>query len=323
MIISEFNTLQYYLPDVNQGIMFWERRMLSKIENEDIDTVIAKTQIGEKYTCTTYVLNEHKKPLEIVSEDRHVRFEYVKDSLISRVLITSKKKTEELKFHYIGDKLVLSETYVNQKLQSRTSVQYNEFGKILFSIIEYPKKRNTFSMHYEYDDSTLVQQQFMKNGKMMRVWDYSCNPQGEDILAPEALNICHYKEENKDGSYVLYSRQEEEGQVVLYKHFYNIEKELIKSESWLNDTDLQWVSETEGNTNTFIVYKDAEKNKIKSKIVTKYDEEGRTRSSKRWWKDNDSSISEARYEYDDAGKVISEASFYKGKLKHQVVYSYQ
>ena len=321
-MISDLEALSYYQADWNQGVMFWETRMITKIKGNEIDTVIAETMIRDKVTCTTYVLNDSNLPIEIISEKRHVWFEYVDDTLVSRVRIQT-NKTEDISFNYVDGRMVLSEKFVNNKMESRSTIQYNEDGKVLFSSIEYPRKRKTTSMLYEYQDFKTVQQRFMKNGKVVRLWDYTCNPEGEEVTAKEEYNICRYKEENLDGSFISYAREEHGGEVFLYKHYFKDDTTLWKSESWVNETELRWVSERHGNEETFTVYKDAEKGKVQSESITIYDDEGRTRSTKRWYRGNPSVISEGRYEFDEEGKMLSESSYYKGKLTHQVVYSYQ
>lgn len=303
------------------SLMGFEYPMLKSIEGTDVRSVTKTSQYKKKDPVThTFEFNDRHLPVRITNGEVISEIEYESDSLVKRVYTNSKKSQETLN-RYVKGNLVLSETFSENELATRITLNYNEEGNVLFSSVLNAKKKKFHSMSYEYDGSKLIRQRYMRDGKYISTWDYSCKPEGEKVQKKE-IQVCRYREESVDGSYIQYERKEQGGDVHLYKLFYTADSVHVKSECWLNDTELKWETTYEDNTSIFTTYLDYDKGKIDYRHITVTNDKGQEISRVTEWKGRSDRRSERRLTYDEEGRLSTETTFYKNKQRQQTTYTY-
>lgn len=312
------NNLQhmYYLNRLSQkkdSPLSNDRMFLEALEGKEVDRVIKTVRAGRSTSSSTYTFNDFGQVSEVgMSNGSRMQLKYEDTLLIA--LRTSGKKSSEVNYRYDGGLLVLEERFANERMTSRTIIQYNQLGKVAFSSVQ---SKKDFSMYYEYNDlGKLKIQRFMKNDKVLRVWNYTCDEKG--VERKLETDFCAYNEESADGSYIKYIRKAENGKVLLYAHYYDADSSWQKS--ICTDEAGQLVSENlkRGQSRDFISY---EKGRFKSCYSMERDLKERLIGTS--YKTKKGVQSTTRYTYDDAGRLLTEESTYKGKTIREVNYVYE
>jgi len=272
----------------------YEFKILESVEGTSVKKVIKKSiyNQGKKEYASTYSFNDKNKITEIALSKRLITIEYINDTLLSSINSKGKKITTT-QYHYVDGKLVLTESFEKNQLTARTTTQYDETGQILFSSVIRPKKKKNYSMFYTYEDGKMIKQRYMRNDVVVQIWDYSCKPEGEIVQSKVISNICRYREESNDGSYIEYRREEIDGKAYLNKHYFNSDSVNYLSESFVNEDRLISRTEKNGNTSKYTRYNS------KGKIIR---------------------ISETTR--NDQGKLIESKHSWKGKVKNQITRTY-
>ncbi len=316
---------QYYLNRISffKGVdpMMYESRLLESIDGHEVSRVEKTTQYGRKSEKVVYELNAAQRPIRIERPNSVTTISYFADTLV-HVYAVQRKQPVVTTYNYSDGRLALSETFVGDRLTSRTSVQYNEAGKVIFSQVQSQGaiRGGSYSMLYSYEGTDLKQQRFMKNSRVLKRWDYSCKPEGEAINSKTEAQVCNYREESADGSYIQYSRKEEGGKVRLYKHFHNSDSLNYRSECWENDDHLEWVAEKSREKEVYTQYNKHDKvdyvrtieynaNHLMTGITI--DRKGDSKKASRF-----------EYDYNDEGFLTLEKYVYKGKVSKETHYKY-
>lgn len=279
---------------------------------------------GKKKFTTTYLFNNNQRVSEVRYTKATLHVDYINDTLISSI-VREGENARTTKFEYQGTNKVLEESFSPKKLISRKIIQYDDNNNIIFSSVS---SKKTYSMHYDYEDSKLVKQRFMKDRKILKEWDYSCKPEGETIQEKNLSTVCNYVEESNDGSYVKYSRKEEKGKVMLYKSYFSKDSvcnlmEVFETEKGNNEeatNKLKSKSVYTKNTSTHTNYN--KKGKIEYQYYTEFNEQKQLVYKRYSFKGKDKNQTEIRNVYNEKGLLTSETTMRKGKESSKASYEY-
>lgn len=298
----------------------FEHKMLQEMKGQSVKEVKKTTTVGKKNYSSIYTFNSEGKPVVVTRGDKYkAELSYLNDTLISNVTITD-KKTQTTDFKYVDGKLVLQESFVEDKLKTRSVNQYDENGNLLYSSLKNGRRGDDLSMLYAYEDNKKVEQRYMRNNKVVRVWNYTCDPKGEDVAAKVKSTVCKFKEEHEDGSYIEYSREEKEGDVFLFKKHFDADQKLLKTERYLNDSILLSESYEEGGVHFYTRY--TKKGKVDYKSETTYDDDRHITRVMHQWKGKERRTTIVDYKYNDNGTLAEERYIHKEKVTRVTTYDY-
>lgn len=303
----------------------YEGRMLNTIKGKEVTSITKTVQHKNKYKAytTRYELNAAQKTTRIVYHDgKEMNFTYLYDTLIASVTRPQKKKFYNTNYSYNTDgELLLRESFLDNQLKSRTVLQYNNNGDVLFASMESPSKNRNYTMKYEYNDEKLVHQRYMKNEKVLKEWDFSCKPEGEEIKQDNLSNVCIYTEESNDGSFIVYNRKMSNDKTVLTKSYFKADSSWIKAEIFGNNDVLLSFNERIGNQFHYTRY--TEKGKIEYQSITTFNDNKQIVSIKTIRKGNPKKSTTLESTYDENGLLTKETSTYRNKIQRQTSYQYE
>jgi len=304
----------------------YEKPLMDEAKKHEIKQVTrtnAYNNSKKKY-ATTYLFNDRHRVSEVRYSKATLHVDYINDTLISSI-VREGKNARTTNFKYQGTNKVLEESFSPKKLESRKIIQYDANNNIIFSSVTAKK---TYSMHYDYEDSKLVKQRFMKDRKILKEWDYSCKPEGETVQEKNLSTVCNYVEESNDGSYINYSRKEEKGKVMLYKSYFSKDSvcnlmEVFETEKGNNETSeylLKSRSEFSKNTTAYTSYD--KKGKIKYAHFTEWNDQKQLVYKRFTYKGKENKPTEIRNTYNEKGLLTSETTMRKGKESSRASYEY-
>jgi hypothetical protein len=162
---------------------------------------------------------------------------YLYDTLPIYRTIKTKRKFYEFKTSYADGKKINQQKLKNGKLIYNLQLEYTSFGKSSKTSVS--KKRKVYEMNYQYNkDNQLERTTYLINGKVKRIWNHSCKPEGEALKNPklEVLSsVCQFREENNDGSYAVFERTIRNKKAFLKKTCYS--KDSVFLAEYLFDRD--------------------------------------------------------------------------------------
>ncbi len=223
---------------------------------------------GKTYE-THFVLNAAGRPLERHSTKKNISYTYLDDTLLNGIRNDANGEYISRSMYSDGH-LCNWETRRNDRITYRLLIQYNQAGKVSFSMIQRGwKLRKSFTLENDYSENKLTRQRFMYNERLIQEWDYSCAPEGEELDSKRLAEICKTLEENADGSYVEHVRKMESGKVVLFKYYYSAEDQLTKAEKYHADGSL--ISRTEYSEDGSVFEEFSPKGKLLECIIIRKD----------------------------------------------------
>ncbi|MDG1333341.1 MAG: hypothetical protein P8P74_13480 [Crocinitomicaceae bacterium] len=282
---------------------------------------VQRGRSGKSKTFVRYALNDRGLIDKIEHPKDTISYSYIQDSLVETVKITG--KTEKVfEYEYQNGFLKKKEVFEKNRLSSRLFLDYSEDQKVSFSLLQSGRKLKTsYSMNYEYENGKVRRQQFIKNDRIVRTWDYSCEPKGQRVDEKTTSTLCKVVEENNDGSYVVHIRKVENGEVLLYSHSYTKDSVNYASACEKETGELVWTTEKQGKTRTSKNYDS--KGKLRSQSVVVYDESDRLVETTYTFGKKQKRTSVMKYTYNDEGLLASKTSFYKGEESYFRNYIYE
>lgn len=184
----------------------------------------------------------HGMVSKTTSENDTVCYTYENDSLISTVEGSGKRKYH-ISYSYESGNLVRKETGKKGKITSRLLIQYDGKNNVVFSVLQNGRSLgNSFVMRYTYEEEQLRMQEFFRNNKRLKKWDYTCSEKGEDVTEKDEITMCTYTEERADGSYTKFVRSMEKGKIRLNEYDYAADSTLLGVKCMREDESLISVS---------------------------------------------------------------------------------
>ena len=148
-------------------------------ENNIQKVIIERGRKEDKLTKTEYELTE----LGLIQRDIRAKdiesYSYEQDSLVSSIK-SNGKKARTTHFNYLNGKVKKKEVYIKDRLKTRILLDYGANEKVSFCLMQSGRNLKTsYAMSYEFVDDKLNRQEFVKNDRILRIWDYSCETKGE------------------------------------------------------------------------------------------------------------------------------------------------
>lgn len=316
---------KYYLNRIKhfklEDPLMYEKDMFNTIKGTEVRKITKSIQYkNKKKKVSTFELNEHQRPIALTTSTGTLTMTYFQDTLVSSLNVDG-KKPKKTSYRYEDSKLIFSETLDNnERLLSRTTVQYNDHGNTSFASVQ-GKRGKTFSMYYEYSEdepNRVKYQRFMKKDRIKQTWDYTCAPEGQTEQQKRESTVCNFQEENADGSYVKHVRKLEGGEVSLYKYFFTADSTMYRTESWRDD-QMRWETDI---TPSQRVQTNYHKGEVSSVYTTRFNDNGNVLEQIHLWNPKTGKKSVRKYSYDAEGKLLTITSFYKEKVRSEVSYEY-
>lgn len=324
---NDYNLFQLKRLEISkyEDPLVYESWMFNTIKGKDVHAFTKVVQFKKKGKTyqTRYELNEAQRTTRIQFNDgQEMNFTYLDDTLVTSIKRQQKKKHFNTSYFYnTKGNLILRESFLDDQLKSRTIMQYNNNGDVLYSSLETPSKHKNYTMKYEYNEDKLVHQRYMKNEKVIKEWDYSCKPEGEEIKQENLSNICIYFEESNDGSYIVYNRKMNAKHTFLTKSYYNADSTWYKTESFGDNDVLLTLSEKNENQYRYTRY--SEKGKLEYDNTTNYNDKGQVVSIVTVRKGKPKKTTTLEATYDENGFLTKETSTYHNKIQRQTSYEYE
>ena len=317
------NRLQHYGRDVETDDFSRFGSDLTAVQLKEKGIRIVTIERGKNEKSTTsvrYILNDKGLIDRIEHPKDTINYQYIQDTLVGMVKITGKQE-KLFTYEYKGGLLKKREVYKNDRLSSRVLMSYTEDEKVDFSLLQSGRKlKRSYSMDYKYENGKIRRQQFTRNDKVIRTWDYSCEPKGQAVDEKTTSTLCKVVEENNDGSYVNHIRKVENGKVLLYTHYYTKDSVNYASSCERETGEKVWSTKLEDDTRTSMNY---DKNgKLRSKSVVVYGADDRVLEMTHTFGKRQKHVSLMKYTYNENGLLSSKTSFYKGKESYFRKYIY-
>lgn len=260
---GQMNYFEYSLQrnNLNQ-IFFFDQTLNAKtISDNSVSEIEINSEYnkGKAYTIK-YSFNKSGNVLNIVSKNSVMQFRYIQDSILKEKTSKWKKKESKTVYEYDPKLTLTSETvFKNGKVTSKRTVEI-ENGKLIKQTYASGINLKKFTvLEKEFtEEGKLSRTMFYKNGKLKNQWDYSCKPEGSDLIASKSndlSNYCQYKEESVDGSYKSYTRTIEKGKSYLFVAAYDKDSTFIRQDKFENDSILINSTVVNGNETMMSYYK--------------------------------------------------------------------
>lgn len=250
---------------------------------------------------------------------------YLKDSIPTKVDVVRRNQHRITAYEHNSNFDVLSEnTYINKKQRTSRTFEYDDRKITKQTFLSGRKLRKSAVLEKKYDsEGKMIQSLFYKNGKLKNQWDYTCKPEGSDLLASKSndlSNFCQYKEENADGSYKKFTRTIEKGKPYLFVAEYTKDSVFQRQDKFLNDTILINSVEVKGNTTWTSYFKP--KNIFDFGYAITVNDDGQTILQEYYSGKSRKCTSKNHYTYDNQGLIQSDTYFRKEKLIRKNTYHY-
>lgn len=264
--------------------------------------------------------NASGKLSSIESNDVKINYTYQDDSLLIKV----EKVTP-------GEKIIIERTYEGKNLKSvnywsnnkniySENYAFTSSGKIQQSKIVHYKKKRTYEMNFSYNDQNqLTKTDYLFNNKLIKSWNHECKPEGVDAKPQTDIeeNVCKFNEENRDGSYIVYTRRIQNKTSDLKKDYYTSDSLLFKTETFVRDSILQ---------NRYIFNKEEKiterykKGKMAYKHIEQYNDQNLVTNYTFYKRNKGKYTTNVLYNADNT--ISTTERSVKGKLKRKTVFSY-
>lgn len=285
-----------------------KKRVEQNISKIKITTIDGKGKKNE------YIQQFNPKGKLIYSNNPSAKFEYkaeyLNDTLMTYSYSKDKKgNTNESKITYTNGKIKTYESFKNGKRELSESYTYSSSNKILTSLV-IDKKNHKREMNFEYnEEDKLKKSTYFIDGKLKKVWNYECKPQGEIIVASkeeETSSRCQFRSENNDGSYSIFTRTIKKEIPYLSEMKYTADSVYYESNDYIKDTILKTKWEIDKQWHIITNYN---KGKITFQYHTKYNENEKILESKTFRKNK--CIFLIKNKYDKNGTLIEKSTYFK------------
>ena len=274
----------------------------------------------DKLSKTAYELNDLGLVARIYKKNETVNYSYVQDSLVSSIVATG-KEDRFTHFDYFGSKLKKKEVFEDDRLKTRVLFDYGQQEKVSFCLMQSGRKlRTSYAMSYEYDDKKLTKQKFVRNDRLVRVWDYSCEPKGEIVDPKKLSTVCKVRSENNDGSYAENVRIIENGKVILYTHHYDKDSVNYASSCESETGEKKWESTFSKHERKYVYY--SPKGHVNRTHITKYNENRQVVEVQSIFGKKQKKTIQTLKTYNAQGLITENSSFYRGKQRYIRLYTY-
>jgi hypothetical protein len=321
---SASNYIQFYLNRVKYSkkddVGFSYSYDTIGVKNNNIQKVDVKRSYRGKPKSNYQVLFTQTGEVSAIHRKNDSTFyTYDNGNLIESV--STGKKGIRVEYGYNGNNIEFKESFAKDKLLNRLVVNYNDADDVVLSMFQTGRNlKNTYVMRYTYTDDKISTQQFYKNNKIIKKWDFKCKPEGLEASSKELTNVCKYAEESNDGSYIEYVRRVEDKKVRLFKFYYRADSTNYRSEIYKNDSILIMqteISETERHQTNF-----TDKGKVSMIYIAKFDQNHRPIETVYANKGNLNKVSVTTTSYNNDGTVREKQYSYKGKMNSKYTYVY-
>jgi len=311
------NKVQFFQTDIAPSYVDLD---LHRCDSLGIKTVTINQGKNKEKTRKRLKKLEGDKLIETITEANNYQYSYVDDSLLGTILVTGKNPALT-RYQYDDGRVVQKEYYKDEKLKSRIVAQYNPEELISFSLLQTgPKLKHSYAMYYDYSDANLRSQKFFKNDRLLKKWDYTCEPEGKLVNERKLALLCKYVEESNDGSYINYIRKIENGKPLLYSYSFTNDSINYASICTREDGLIVWKSEHNLLERTIVNY---EKNgNIKSTIKLKYNKNNQIVEQIAIYGKKQKHQSKLINSYNEDGTLATSHSYYKEKMSYYRSYSY-
>jgi len=310
----------------------------------DANQIIRTVKTGRKSYQTTFFLNDKHRVQRIEHPNGVTQYSYEKDTLLRAVQIEGKKGVRYFNMEYREGQRVLTQEFYKNELVSLRTNNFDSDGRLIHASLDYPKKRKSTSIFREYAGDELKRTQHYKNGKVIRVLDYTCKPEGENQAVAATSTVCNYREESNDGSFIVYTKNERKKGVILIKQYYSADSTLFRVETLKNDSVVLSRQDIDGYNNTLVYYK--EDGSVRSKRVKTFEnnintsltynargkitrmeeivlgENNQILERKSSHNGSKRQLYTSQYTYDSEDRLISEKRLKRDKLLWEKEYSY-
>ena len=318
------NRVQYFgAESIVDDIHGFGNELTSKqCENLGVRKItIERGKNEKKLEQIQYELSELGLIKKIVRATDSTFYTYLNDSLVETINFSG-RNSQTKEYEYANGVMKKKEVFESGRLKERVYLDYNDKNKLVFSIYQNGKKlKNTYAMSYDYADDKVSRQQFMFNDKTLNVWDYSCDPKGQEVQTESHTAICKEREENADGSYVEHVRKVEDGEVMLYTYYFDKDTFNYKSTCERENGVKIWEANyTKSVSHQFSYKKNGE---LSMQYITKHDSEGRMIESETIFGKKQKRSTKMINSYNEMGLISMKKSLYRDKLVYVRHYKYE
>lgn len=319
---SMFN--MYFLKGVDfaYGYNIYADNKEEVLMKEGINQLDKKTysKKGKLKNSEIRKFNANGKLNSIESGKNKIIYTYQGDTLLVKVEKISSGKRTVMEKSYEGKKVKSVNYKCNDEDIYSENYAFTSFGKIQQSKVVHHKKNRTYEMFYTYNNQNkLTLTEYKYNGKLIKSWNHECKPEGVDTKpqSETEVNVCKFNEENRDGSYIIYTRRINKNSSSLQNDYFNKDSLLLKTETFDNDTILQARFIHNNNQEIREHYK---KGKLNHKFLENYNELGLVLDHYFYKKDKVYSSRVMTYNADNTIATIQMVC--KKKLVEKIVYEY-
>ncbi len=318
---------EYNLENKNlsQLYFFVQTLKAERISEKKIKALEITSKSPQRETYKTiYHFNPSGNIVYSKSKFSTTNFRYIQDTIPTEIVVKFKNKTRRTAFEYDSNYALTAETvYAKGKVNSKRTFELDN-GKIVkqtFAEGRNLKKTTVLEKKYN-EEGKLIQSTFFKNGKVKNQWDYSCKPEGSDLLASTSNDMgsyCQYAEESADGSYKKYTRTIEKGKPYLSISAFDKDSVFVSHHRYIRDSILVSSSVVQGNATMTSYYK---KGKFDYGYRTEQNEAKQTTRQEIYNGKRKKCTSSNVYMHGDNDLIVAHEYFSKGKLQRNSTYEY-
>lgn len=309
----------YSLPYIGKventiDIEFYHKNHIATVTR----TSFKKDKVTHVYTEKR---NEQGRVVEINNNNvQQTIFKYKKDSLIAEMRVLKKGKIDETKLLEYDSKNRL--VYLSSKTKSKQEEVLKHYqGKYLLSFerIKNGKTKSRSVYRRDFEDQLIASYHYY-GAKLKNKYVYSCSEKGE-VIDKNERQQCNYTEEAADGSFIKYSRIIKKNEITLFAYYYDRDTNLVRNETFKNDTVLTQKEFIDGNKLISEIYKNG---KLK-RVTTHYfnTDQQLTRSTYQFVKRNKlKTASDFNYTFNEQGLVTEIVNTENPKYKRKLTYTF-
>ena len=192
----------------------------------------------------TYNENGRLKGFEQFRKGKRIKsitIDYINDSLFSKVKDVDKKgnSIEYIYTYTDNNHINTCEILINNDLKLKRELTYvgnNKIAKDHKIFYNRKKEKHVITENEYYENGDLKKTTHIKNGKIIRVYEYECKPEGEEVKPTKTnSDVCIWEDERNDGSYTRYVRTQNKKSVYLNVFTFNKDSVLVDYKSFVNE----------------------------------------------------------------------------------------